>query len=364
MRLPLALFALAVAVALGGCSTLSADRVDYKSAAVGPSLEVPPDLTKLASDPRYQVGSGPVTASGFAAGAGRIGVANTALSNLGDVRIERIGTQRYLVVARTPELIWTATRDFWTEQGFTLTTDQQTQGVLETDWSENRAKIPQDGLRRFLGALAENLYSSGERDKFRTRMERVQGGTEIYISHRGMEENASGRSGAVATPSISWQTRPTDPELEAEFLRRLMVKLGTSKEQAAAAVAQGAELKTTSRVSTINGRPAVEIDDGFDRAWRRVGLSLDRTGFTVEDRDRTNGVYFVRYVAPGEAGKEPGFFTKLFSSASGGPAPIKYRVALKSAGNTTVVSVLNNSGEPETGTDAGRIVKLLAEDLR
>jgi outer membrane protein assembly factor BamC len=107
---------------------------------------------------------------------------------------------------------------------------------------------------------------------------------------------------------------PADPELEAEFLRRLMVKLGVSQEQSKALAAATAPTRPR-RIANVNNQPVVQIDEGFDRAWRRVGLALDRTGFTVEDRDRSQGVYFVRYVTPNPDKKEPGFFGKLFSGS-------------------------------------------------
>ncbi|RYY58732.1 MAG: outer membrane protein assembly factor BamC, partial [Comamonadaceae bacterium] len=160
-----------------------------------------------------------------------------------------------------------------------------------------------------------------------------------------------------------WQPRPTDTELEAEFLRRLMVRLGVPAEQTRAATAAGAD-KPTSRVATAGGQPVVVIDEGFDRAWRRVGLALDRTGFTVEDRDRTQGTYFVRYVAPNADRKEPGFLGRIFSRASTPEAPVKYRINLKSEGQSTTVSVLNAGGAPETSADAQRIVQVIADDLK
>ena len=110
--------------------------------------------------------------------------------------------------------------------------------------------------------------------------------------------------------------------------------------------------------------PVVQIDEGFERAWRRVGLALDRTGFTVEDRDRAQGTYFVRYVEPTGDKKEPGFFSKLFSSSSAGPAPLKYRIAVRSQGEATTVSVLNAQGNPEASANAQRIVQVIADDLK
>ncbi len=352
---------LVLLLALSACSTLEGDRIDYKSSGKGPSLDVPPDLTQLQRDSRYVVPGSAVTASGYQAGQGTVAVPTAALS-VGDVRIERSGTQRWLVVNRPAEQIWSPVRDFWQENGFLLALDQQNLGIMETDFAENRAKLPQDFIRNSIGKIFENLYSTGERDKFRTRIERnASGGSEIYISHRGMIE-VFRQDGPQRTDTV-WQPRPADPELEAEFLRRLMVKLGVSQEQSRALVASGGG-RTTSRVASVNNQPVVQIDEGFDRAWRRVGLALDRTGFTVEDRDRSQGTYFVRYVAPTADKKEPGFFSKLFSGSSNAVAPLKYRIKVNSQGEATTVSVQNATGAPETSANAQRIVQVIADDLK
>ena len=350
---------LAIIMGLSACSTLEEDKIDYKSTSKGNSLEVPPDLVQLSRDNRYQI-PGSATASGFEAGQANKPVMTTASQVIGDVQIERAGNQRWLVVGRTPEKVWPLLRDFWTDNGFLLTTDEQNIGIMETDWAENRAKLPQDFIRATLGKLIDSLYSTGERDKFRTRIEaNGKGGTEIYISHRGMIETLQS---AQSTGTTIWTVRPADPELEAEFLRRLMVKLGVSQEQSKKQIAT-TPMKLTSKVSTLNGQSVVQIDEGFDRAWRRVGLALDRTGFTVEDRDRAQGVYFVRYVAPNPDKKEPGFLAKLFTPEAGIPL-LKYRITVKSTTNETVVSVLNATGGPAAEKDAQNIVKILADDLK
>ncbi len=356
------LLALTAALALAGCSVLEPDRIDYKSATKSSTLEVPPDLTAISRDSRFNVPGVAVTANAFAAGQTQAGVP-VAASALSDVRIERSGNQRWLVVARPADQLWSPVRDFWQDNGFLLNTDRQDIGIMETDWAENRAKLPQDFIRNTIGKVLENLYDTGERDKFRTRLERNGNTTEIYISHRGMVEKILGGSTASSQVGTAWEPRASDPELETEMLRRMMIKLGVSQEQSKALVAGGAA-KTTSRVATVSGTPVVQVDDGFDRAWRRVGLSLDRTGFTVEDRDRAQGIYFVRYVEPKADSKEPGFFSKLFSGSSKDAAPLKYRIALRSQGESTTVSVLNAAGSPESSANAQRIVKVLADDLR
>ena len=356
---------LGLTLALSACSVLETDKVDYKSSSKAPSLAVPPDLTQLSRDNRYAIPGGTVTASSYQLGQGSQSVP-VAVAALADVRIERAGNQRWLVVKRPADQLWDPVRDFWQENGFLLALDQNNLGIMETDWAENRAKIPQDFIRNSLGKLLDSLYSTAERDKFRTRLERTPSGeTEIYISHRGMVEvyPSGNTTQSPKDNSTIWQPRPADPELETEFLRRLMVKLGVTQEQAKAVAASGSS-KSVSRASVVNGQPVVLIDEGFDRAWRRVGLSLDRTGFTVEDRDRSQGTYFVRYVEPNPDKAEPGFLSKLFGGATKSNAPVKYRVVVRSQSESTVVSVLNTTGAPDVSANAQRIVNVIVEDLK
>ena len=353
---------LGLAVTLSACSVLENDKIDYKSATKGATLEVPPDLTQLSRDTRYTVPGGVVSAAAFEAGQAQQprGAASAAPKSIGDVRIERDGNQRWLVVDRPADQLWDPVRDFWIENGFVYVLEQPKLGLLETDWAENRAKLPQDIIRSTIGKVFDSLYSTGERDKFRTRLERnASGGTEIYISHRGMVEVYTN----TQKDNTVWQPRPADPELETEFLRRLMVKLGVCEEHSKAAAAAPGPSAPSARMATVDNVPVVQLDEGFDRAWRRVGVSLDRTGFTVEDRDRSQGVYFVRYVAPTEK-KEQGFFSKLFSRSPDAVPPLKYRIVVRSEGNRSTVSVLNAAGAPETSANAQRIVRVLADDLK
>lgn len=388
--------ALACAAAvLGGCSTidsmLTGDKVDYKSQVTKSApLEVPPDLTQLARDGRYRPQSGVVSASTLnpaaaaaagtnpgsaapgAAAAPAATVAAVAPSAIGEMRIERQGNQRWLVVPMTPEQLWPQLQAFWPERGFALELDNAQTGVMETAWAENRAKIPQGVIRNTLGRFLDSFYSTGERDRFRTRVERTATGSEVFISHRGMEEVFT--SDNRETKSTVWTGRPSDPQLEAEFLSRLMIKLGSREEAARTAVANPVQPAPAARplapaaaaAVALPAASSLELDDSFDRAWRRVGLALDRTGFTVEDRDRAAGLYFVRYVDPGSAGREePGFFGRLFGSSDAKSAtPVRYRVLVKAGTQKTTVSVLDSSGNPDTGENARRIIGLLLNELK
>ena len=366
---------LLLALTVTGCSTvenvLSGDKVDYRSTSIRSSgLEVPPDLTQLAKDSRYQQPSGTVSASTFQATA-PVAAANAtpvpstvAPQALGAVRIERLGSERWISSTLPPEQLFPLVRTFWKDSGFALVQDRADAGVLETDWVENRAKLPNDIIRNTIGKVFDSAFSTGELDKYRTRVERTPTGSDIYITHRGMVEVYTGQR----TDSTVWQPRPTDPQLEGEFLARLMIKLGAKEEVARAAVVPGPAAPARARI--VDGQPAatLQVDDAFDRAWRRVGVALDRTGFTVEDRDRGQGLYFVRYVDPKFAGKEePGFISRMLNfgrKAEDTSSLARYRVSVKADGNTSTVSVLDAKGAPENGDAGKRIVSLLVEDLK
>ena len=360
---------LVAALTLAGCSTfdnmMTGEKLDYRSqASKTQSLDIPPDLTQLARDGRYQPQSGVVSASTLRQGGtapAAAAVAAVAPTTSGEMRIERQGNTRWLVSSLPPETIYPLLRSFWAERGFSLTEDSAETGVMETAWAENRAKLPQDFVRATIGRVFENAYSTGERDRFRSRVERTATGSEVFISHKGVVE-------VYVSPqkdATMWQVRPSDPDLEAEMLARLMIRLGAKDDVARSTVAAAPAAAPKARVATVAATAAMELDEPFDRAWRRVGLALDRSGFTVEDRDRTAGLYFVRYVDPKFAGKEePNFFAKLFSSDKDAAKPQRYRVLVKANGAKSQVTVQNNLGAADDSAPARQIVGRLIDDLR
>lgn len=367
-------FSLSVlAVALAGCSIIpDSKKIEYKSAGKIPSLEVPPDLSQIAKDDRYLVpdiaGKGSATFSAYAAD--RTGGQQTQnpalLPKVDKVRVERSGSQRWLVVDQPADKLWDTVKDFWQETGFIVSIERPEAGVMETDWAENRAKIPDDFLRGMLGKVLDSLYSSGERDKFRTRLEGGESGTtEIFVSHRGMEEVYT----SSAKDETRWQPRPPDPDLEAEMLRRLMVRLGTEEKRAEAALASVKVEPRAKLAKASDGSGTLEVQERFDRAWRRIGLALDRVGFTVEDRDRTNGLYFVRYVDPeaDNGKKETSFLSKLnfWSSKEAVVAnKTQFRILVSSLGSQTQVQVLSAEGGVDKSDTAKKILGLLYQELQ
>ena len=413
---PLRVATVTLCLMLGGCTVIgdwfSHGDTDYKGASKRTQpLEVPPDLTQLQKDSRYLPQGGVVTASDLNKPAGsapaQVGAApapapatpEVALAAAGNLHLERNGDQRWLSTTDAPENVLPKVRAYWQSQGFAIKTDEPRTGVIETDWKESRNKLPSEGIRGVLSNLLDSFSDSGLRDRYRTRLERrADGGTEIYVTHFGAVEQSTGRTNSVQTADVQWVPRASDPGLEATQLSQMMLSLAGlvdtnvavppksgftfhfgEDDAPASAPVSGRPIPSAAisrptdngnaRARVVAGQPAatMQVDDNFDRSWRRIGLALDHGGFTVEDRDRAQGLYYVRYVDAKEAAKdEPGFFSKFTSwFGKSGPSPVgKYRIQIKAPGDQATVTVLNDQGQPDNSENAQRIVALLADELK
>jgi outer membrane protein assembly factor BamC len=359
------------ALALAGCESFSGvsptKRIDYKSVSSAPALELPPDLTTPRYDDRYQVS----TATGLAAAGANRGTRSEFLPATSDAKIVRAGNERWLIVKATPEQAWNTTREFWQETGFVLAIENPQIGMMETDFSENKADIPSDWFKRSMGKFVDIFFTTYKQDKFRTRIERgaEPGTVEVYISHRGMEQVPTGKIDNSSPAAFAWAVMPPNPALEAEMLTRLMMKFGTPEPVARAAVVQAAISPDKARIDkNADGSFKLTVDDQFDRTWRRVGLALDRAGFTVIDRDRSRGVYFVRFGDPdalAAKANNQGWLTKLqFWKSDEKDKPEQYQIVIAEAAQTSVVSVQDPGGSPDRTGTSEKILALLKDQLK
>jgi len=342
------------------------DSIDYKSTRRGVPLTIPPDLTQAAADPRYRAPDGSATFSEYQQQLGAdqpLTRGANVLPQRDDMRVERDGDMRWLSIDLPPEAVFPKIVDFWTEQGFTLRTNNPQTGLLETDWAENRAKIPESWLRSAIGMVFDNVWDSGERERFRTRIERVADSrTEIFVSHEQMLEK---RVGTDQT-QVQWEHGKQDPGLNAMMLARMLAYLGADADRARTLVAQAEQSRQQPRVETVTVGSSVElrIDEPFDRAWRRVGLALDAGGFAVDDRDRSAGDFYVRYLDTdtGEKREQPNIFSRLFGSDNPVQA-VQYRVHLANQGAQTLVTVLNAQGQRDASPTAQRLLAVLSKQI-
>lgn len=359
---------------LTGCGWLDTvvpdRRPDYKTAKTVEPLEVPPDLASSTLDDSLvvpEIAPAPTATLSDYRSERQPATAQPASGVMPEpagIRVMRDGDKRWLVVPADAATVWARVREFWLQSGFTLTMEDPRVGIMETDWAENRADIPEDPIRRTLGRVLDGLYSAATRDKFRVRLERGEqtGTTELILTHRGMEEKVTGSPSEIQ--GTLWQPRANDPELEVEMLRRLMLHLGVEEQRADSQLAVTTETPVRAELVKQDGRTQLTLFEDFSRAWRRTGVALDRTGFAVEDRDREEGIYFVRYIDPDRDTERRGLLSWMGLGRDDSEPQNQYQIKLTAQGANTDVSIRNEAGEPDQSRTAERILNLLHEQLR
>jgi outer membrane protein assembly factor BamC len=283
-RVSLLLVAVSNAGMLGGCSLFGGDDRDaYEAADEARPLELPPDLVQPVADSRMaiprlrndRVSALETARPGRDVALPRVAQATTTesseqvLPEYPGMRVRHQGAVRWLEVDTDPAVLWPRLNNFWRQAEIDLAREDPRLGIIQTEWIQP--------------AGAEL------RDSYRLRLERQDADTtNVFISHRGavMPSDAEARQ---------WQTRLSDPELEAEYLTRLMVYLGepaqSAKQQVAAARDEGTEM----RLDRIAGIPVLVVKGQFPHVWQLTGVALDRAGLPVEAEDAGSGTYYFRY---------------------------------------------------------------------
>lgn len=355
-----------------GCSSSSIippRKAIYKNSQSLPSLEIPPQLSApevdnsmaLPANAATQQNPLPVAESRVAATSAQV------LARPDAVTVKHHAGQRWLVFKIPAAQAWNKAREYWLQAGFVLKVDNEKIGILETDWVENRADIPTDPVRKVIGKALDMLYSAATRDKFRVRLEAIDANTtELYLTHRGMEEVAQGETWV-------WQARASDPELEAEMLNRMLAYWsGKEQQDQQAVVAARHPVVHSAQLMGEEGQQWLQLEQDFRTAWRLVGLALERGNFLVEERDYDAAVYQVRYADPLQEGKKAGLLNKLGLWKKDDPVTeAVYQVKLVADGQAVRITVLDTpDGDKNSKKAAGgqsktgqRILVLLKEQL-
>ncbi|KVA71373.1 NlpB/DapX lipoprotein domain protein [Burkholderia ubonensis] len=390
---------LATGALVAGCSSPSPTKVDYKSDSKSKevSLAVPPNMLEETADQRSLPPQGGATSLSALQQVQQAAPSTDAVvPPVTGMHIQRDGTESWLVIdGKKPADIWPQVRRFWQEQGFLLVVDQRDKGVMETDWNETHPQINDGLIRSVISKAMGNSYVTAERNKYRTRLDVApNGGTYVFVSQKGMREALTGPN----NDSSKWEPKPNDPALETEYLKRLMAVLAqndlrakngeppianisdtppakdkkgaadASSKAAAAAIATQNVARSSSQgaADASDAVPSeVTLGEPYDRSWLRVGLALDRANFTVDDRDRQKGLYFVRYVDPKDlSAAEQGFWSQLFHGKKEKQAK-QYRVNVKAlTPDQTRVAVVDESGAIDSSQPARQIMGLLVNQLR
>jgi outer membrane protein assembly factor BamC len=349
-----------LAILVVGCSSVTGGRkVDYKTAAVTDTLEVPPDLTSL---PESRTNSGVTTYTGYAATQKIQQPTGAAvLPTFAKVEVKREAGERWLVVDEKPEKVWPQLREFLFSLGLSISRENKATGMIETDWAENQAAKTRGGS---LSALFGWFRDTGVRDRYRIRVEKEPGSrrTEVYLTHQGLIEVVASGGGEDIVQTV-WQPSGSDKELEREMLRLLMLHLGVEDAKARSMLTGGLGQARASLEFDGNDVADLRTNDTFNTAWRRVGQALDRMGVETTSKDRNKGIYTIEVIKPEDKDKKPGFFSRMMGKET--IEPDVYRLKVTALKTGSQIRLLQDKKDRSVTTLGGKeFMKKLHEALR
>ena len=359
MRVYVVLFSF-LSVWLAGCASSNEYKAVYEAEELETApLEVPPGLTRPAGNGGVapELEQGITSYSGYQQSTGT-GTRQEFIRKFENMRFVRDSGLYWVEVQAAPEAVWSDVREYFSRLGFKFIEEKPHLGLLQTDWKENRVDLPTGWFMRFIG----KLYSTGLMDSYRIRLEYddEKDLTRVFVSHQGMREIAEGEDVGDNVVGTKWIKRPSEPELELEMLMRFMAYRGMDEEMAKQVIAE-AQVRERATLRQQQDTTVLEFNEGFSRAWRYVGIALDRLGVLVEDRNRSAGVYYIQlpetFVLDSKAG---GFFAGLFSETRK-PSTDKYILKIEDKGATSDVLVRPRG---EAGEDFGDVTRKLLSDIK
>jgi len=300
---------------------------DYVNSSKAKKLEVPPDLSEFETSNSYGV---PGDATSYKDFNDTKKVKPKLIKVIDDpqgIHLVKSGNLRWLIIKKDPDTIWPFLETFWENMGFTIKKINKRTGVMETEWirADDVTGDNSMGMGQRLDKWLDDIGGKEDKRKFRTRIERGSqvGTTEIYLSHRrqGTEgarleerqriidaqvsqyttdvysikeyKGGNGKEGGEGVP-FNVKTEIKDFEINSEVLRRLMVYLGVADLDVNQKL-KNPRLIQKAELVEESGSVFVELDDPFDRSWRRLSIALDLIGFVTEDKNRSEGVFYVKY---------------------------------------------------------------------
>ena len=320
------LLILLMALSLGGC--ISLDKKENKQAGLGErsinyysdktvtSLEIPPDLTKPSSQNAFKLSeyvSVQEDTISFSEKDNAIKEASSILRAPSNVEVKKAGERRWLVVDKKPDAVWNLSKSFFKSHGFSIKKTNKKIGIMETDYLESHAEIPDQSLgviRSMLKKALKARYALPIVDKYRIRIEPTDNGnkSEVYLTLTSMVEVITGEGGEAE--NTIWQSQEKDQALETEMLYRLMTFLGSDHAIAREKIIAAKEDKNlaVSIADGVGGYAKLVFSLNQYDTWDNVGWALDQLEVDVEDKDVKEGSFYINVART----EDLGIFSRMF----------------------------------------------------
>jgi len=308
-------------------------------------LEIPPELSEPKSNQILALpniaGSGTTYSAYSNVDVGTAAGTKITSAKAPGIKLVRDGANQWLEVNQSAENLWPRLKTFFVEVGFEIKREDRAVGVMETNWLENKVELPTNWFSKLLNRIS----ATGLRDKYRARLEKTDKPdvTRVFITHQGLKEHAFEELSAI---KVWWETRPSDPELEAEMYQRFLIFSDISKEESIKLVNKIASKERT-KIIDKNETKVLQVGEGFARTWRRVGIALDRIGLLVEDRNRSGGLYYLRITDDfrEKVKEEKSWLASIFSGGDSAKLKERYLLSLNSENNgVTIISIYETTG--------------------
>ena len=208
----------------------------------------------------------------------------TALPSQGDtVRIQRLGNENWALVAVAPGQLWPQVRAFLTSSNIGVVSSNAYAGLIDTG---------------YVTLTDRNLPA-----RFRFRVDTgVQRNTsELHV----LQQDHT----AVDEP---WPEVSDNPELEQAMLRNVAQFIVNSVEAASVSMIVDQSMGSVDRINIENIENSTRIRLGlpFNRAWASLNKALPESGFVIDDKNRSEGIFYVTFVDQ-QAEEDSGWFKWL-----------------------------------------------------
>jgi outer membrane protein assembly factor BamC len=181
-----------------------------------------------------------------------------ASSGNSSVQLRRLGELMWIYVETLPSTSWPITKSYWNTSSYETISANPQLGEIIINFDESS----------FLNMKIEHGIKEAS--------------TEIFLTQIDKSSNE-----IISNPDLIQSELSS---LVSYFADTVDQFTGTSL-----AAQNLNDLKKT-RIFVENGRTVIELDLNFDRAWSSVTKAMDAAEIFANDKDRSNGIFYVSYV--------------------------------------------------------------------
>ena len=238
------------------------------------------------------------------------------------VQLRRLGELMWIYVETLPSTSWPISKSFWDTSSYEVIQSNPITGVIDIAFDETtylKMKI-EHGIK--------------------------EASTEIFLAQINIESNEI----------------TSNPELIQAELSNLVNYFAASVDQFSGTSLAAQNLNEMKKAKTfiVDGQTVIQLDLNFDRAWSSVTKAMNASEILTNDKDRSNGIFYVSY-----ADEDDGIFSFLNITRNSKNKKVnfddaKFEVKITEKNNKTYVRAYSKDGKIE---EAEKLISKINESL-